>query len=684
MIKNILFPILIICNLSFACKLFWQNDSTFILQDTSAVFNDTTTVDNDSTIAVDDSATAVRDTLKPLFYKGFDDASRTGYKLTRSSIERSDYRFTGDLINQLPFGFLRDLGHAGQPGEPFVYGLGNGNISYLQDGIPINNRYQSTFDLNLFQSEAIDSIEVISLTRSFFYNNSNQPASINFITRDEIDIQPYTRIRFYQGPENEGMFDGLFSAYFASRLNASFRITNQSVDSRYTNSELSNWNFSSRVRYMPLNLVNFVASYNYSKLNVDLNGGVDFQEIQNNSSPEEYNDILYSNIQAPVLFDERYRKTTRHNLSLKTLFDLSGNVYADASIYYQYYLDEYRQNENNIDTTIAAIRNNNSYKTFGAKLHTMIDYYFMNFEFLGGYESTNYDIDINKKISRLDVLYAGGKVELGFLNKRLMPSLYTKYSRKDYGSTGSYGLDISIKVNNMFSLYAGYSKVEMNNYNFLNDAWITSEYSPLQAGVKFHNSRLNGSISFINLNYNNYLFAVAGAEFDSSKQSKAIEYFYDDVEYSGLNLNLSLHLWKVLLRTNSTYYFNRSSTINNNVPAVTSFGGIYYVDSLFNDNLDLKAGFNYKLYGERAYLNYDYQMLEPLYYNAAAGGYERINPSLIDPSIQVDLFVSGRIRKRATVFFVFENLFDEQYYIVPYYPMHARGLRLGLTWEFID
>jgi outer membrane cobalamin receptor len=53
-------------------------------------------------------------------------------------------------------------------------------------------------------------------------------------------------------------------------------------------------------------------------------------------------------------------------------------------------------------------------------------------------------------------------------------------------------------------------------------------------------------------------------------------------------------------------------------------------------------------------------------------------------SSQIDLFIAGTIQESATIYFVFENLLDEQYYIIPYYPMYPMGLRFGISWEFLD
>ncbi|MBK6913937.1 MAG: hypothetical protein IPH11_09815 [Ignavibacteriales bacterium] len=42
------------------------------------------------------------------------------------------------------------------------------------------------------------------------------------------------------------------------------------------------------------------------------------------------------------------------------------------------------------------------------------------------------------------------------------------------------------------------------------------------------------------------------------------------------------------------------------------------------------------------------------------------------------------MQKVATVYFTWENLFDNDYFITPYYPMPNRNIRFGLSWELFN
>ena len=59
------------------------------------------------------------------------------------------------------------------------------------------------------------------------------------IEKDSIYSIPYSRIKFYQAPDGEGMFDGRVSLYLTRRINLTLGTSNQSIDSRYNNSDYS-------------------------------------------------------------------------------------------------------------------------------------------------------------------------------------------------------------------------------------------------------------------------------------------------------------------------------------------------------------------------------------------------------------------------------------------------------------
>ena len=130
------------------------------------------------------------------------------------------------------------------------------------------------------------------------------------------------------------------------------------------------------------------------------------------------------------------------------------------------------------------------------------------------------------------------------------------------------------------------------------------------------------------------------------------------------------------------YYFDEETQRNYKLPEFTLSGGIFFIDTLFNSNLYLKTGLSIKSFGTRYYTYIDFEkyITSSLPFNSTASYiHNRINPST-----QIDFFLTGQIQKNATIYFVFENILNTKYYLVQYYPMYERGMRFGIAWEFFN
>ena len=270
------------------------------------LYPDSVTIKKDSLSTVDSSFSIVkRDSLKPI--QSFP-LTEKSYLISRDDLLKMEYRYAGDYLRLFSFNFIKDLGFPGQPNETFLYGLGNNSINFLLDGISYNDRSSNSFNLNLIQSEDIDSIEIIPLPRGFLYGAYNNPISVNFITRDFITRQPYSRIRYYQGPDRETMLDGSFNLQITKKLFASFDITNRIVDSTYKNTEFSIWQGKVKLKYFLSNDINIIASYNYNDYKAGYSGGVDVDSISR--AGQNINNVLYDFIRAPILYPNGQVKTT--------------------------------------------------------------------------------------------------------------------------------------------------------------------------------------------------------------------------------------------------------------------------------------------------------------------------------------------------------------------------------------
>lgn len=133
----------------------------------------------------------------------------------------------------------------------------------------------------------------------------------------------------------------------------------------------------------------------------------------------------------------------------------------------------------------------------------------------------------------------------------------------------------------------------------------------------------------------------------------------------GLGVKLETNYWKLLLESSSTFY----SPINSEILGVPDFQtqtGIYYTGKLFDDNLDLKTGFVFYYTGKNNVYSYEHGVVE------------------VPSSNKLDFTLAGEIQKTAIIYFTWQNLFNNNYYIVPYYPMPSRSIRFGVAWEMFN
>jgi|WetSurSiteA1Bulk_404760.scaffolds.fasta_scaffold02711_1 outer membrane cobalamin receptor len=637
----------------FSTFIFPQGVDSLLNQNTRTI-PDTNFVQISDTTAVSDSILTTKvksDTIAPIQGIPLTDVSTI---INKRTFLFDQYRYTGDLLRSFSLNFTKDFGFIGYPNETFIYGVGNSGISYLQDGVFLNNRYTNSLDLNLIQSEDIDSIEIVPSPRGFLYGPYNSPVAVNFITRDFIPPMPYARIRYYEGPDGEAMIDGKFSAMVAKRWNYSFQLTNRSKDETYTNTELSLWQFNTKLKYLLSNSVNLQAYYYYVDKEQGLNGGVDYDSLSRSS--EDPNADLYDPIAAPVFYPNQKLDITQHNVGLRTLAKPFDYSQLDLSIYYRYGLDELRDFQDSID-----ISRDEENKKFGASLNFYYSFDYITLQLLSEYQKIMTDIhnnygDSNSEDERYSI---AGLISLHTLDKSLKLSIFFKtldWINPNMGNYGGIGIDLRYMLNNLFSFYAGYS---------VRDEYLNGEAPSFETGFRFEDSGLLFDAKYFNNKYSDYRFWSGGPEIIIN-YSSVIE---------GIGLNLNYKFWLLLLETNTSYYIKAKydGTLENyidetaNIPDWQFIGGLYVNDHFFEDNLNLKAGFKFYYTGKINSSEYYY-----------------LGVTSVESTNKLDFNLAGEIQKVAIFYFQWENLFGNEYYITPYYPMPERNIKFGLAWELFN
>lgn len=648
----------------------------------------------DSSFAFDSTHTITApDTVKPIINPGLISTDINSNRIIKNEIELSDYRTTSNLITLLPFGYFQNLGWLGQPDEVLIGGSGYNNLSVVENGVVLNNRISNSYNFNRYQSESLDSIYLVPFTQSFLYGDNNQSALLLFPKRG-INTPPYSRLRFHQAPEGEGFVDVLFNALFTSKLNIGFELTNFTVDPRYANSGASHWVGSASMRYMLHNKINLIAKYKFVDSYTELNGGVDYNYLLNNFSEAEAEDIMYNNFQAPVLYGElnfdspRYKKVSSNQLRLDFLLRLLENAPSTLTFYYADELEEFRQNEKETYSDIPKIMNDNSYKLYGGSFYQNYSVNFLQADIYANLEvvdtKAQYLYYSNKELWSYSL---AGKLKL-FPFDFGYASVFGKYLIYNEKSFTGAGIDAALNLTKQLNIYGGISHYT-KPYNLIElefgNPEENSSVNTFHTMLSFAEGTAKLSAGYFRTETNNSSFAVI-EQSDEMKSSEASELFFENTKKEGFNLGVDYEISNILIKTNLAYYITKTSDIENLMPEFTGWGGIYYVDTLFNNNLKLKAGLNYKFNGMQNHFLYDFEKSIPVYHhrNNTTNEIELISSLRTTASFQLDLFVAGRIQEAAVFYFVFENILDRKYYIVPYYPLQSRGIRFGLSWEFLD
>jgi len=642
----------------FSTLIFSQDADSLLNQDFQTI-PDTNFVEINDTSAVSDSIVTTKvkvDTLAPIQGIPLTDVSTV---ISKRTFLFDQYRYTGDLFRSFSLNFTKDLGFIGYPNETFIYGIGNNGLSYLQDGVFWNNRYTNSLDLNLIQSENIDSIEIVPSPRGFLYGPYNNPVTVNFITRDFIPPVPYARVRYYEGPDGEAMIDGKFSAMVAKRWNYSFQLTNRSKDETYQNTDLSIWQVNTKLKYLLSNSINLQAYYYYVDKQQGLNNGVDYDSLSRTSN--DPNADLYDPIVAPVVSPNQKLDVLQHNVGLRTLAKPFDNSQLDLSIYYRYGMDELRDVQDSIN-----LSRDLEEKVFGGHINYFQRISSISLQLLSSYES-NTNLDKNQKSLNsvtfyennenltLDIFNIGGLFSLYLLDDNFQASAFYKYNSI---TTGDYnlgrsgiGIDLNYRLLNKLKFYLGTSSYE--NYN-------SQDAGSFEVGAMFNYYNLLIDFKYFDTDYNLYkpeiFYGPIPLEVISTNNIK------------GLGLVLNYKLWLLLMETNTSYYFKYPRSI----PEWQIIGGLFVNDIFFDGNLDLKAGFKFYYTGE----------FSAGYYAHEGGNIQ--SEGGVDPTNKLDFNLAGEIKKVAIFYFQWENLFGNQYYITPYYPMPERNIKFGIAWELFN
>lgn len=541
---------------------------------------------------------------------------------------------------------------------------------FLSNGFEMNDNSTTGFDLPVVLHEEIDSLEYISLTRSFLFGSENPSAAFNIIRRGRVSPLPFSKIRYYEGPYGEGMIDVQFNKLFYNSVNVTVDVMNRKNDDRFKNSSGSIWSGRASAEYLFSEKWNAGVSYYYAKSNVNNNMGVNVDSVK--SYALNWETQLYDEIAAPVNDYYLYEKITRKQIEAVLRAKLLPALYTTVHLYSKSYLREHR---NEVITNIPSASMDFIDKRMGVLVRQEAVLGIATARLSWQYEDAarkaeNFrgDPAIRRVLYPYDSeekwnIFTG---ELSIeLIKGLRAGAFGKINTDGLKNKQGFGADLEY-LSDRLSIYAGFSRYRQSSpLQGFSPTLIDRSIAELRTVWRDDSFVLRANVYMLSNKFEQNLVVplLSGVNVAAS------DFLGETVTGAGL----SGWMKQGIILTEASVSFNNSSTAIVFEPPFDGKVGIYYNDTLFDSSLVLKTGFEVKYRS-----SYRGRFNAPFYGNFIFAPVD--NPSVYT----LDFFTSGKVGENATVFFLWENLLNEEYYQMYLYPMPARGVVFGINWEMFN
>jgi hypothetical protein len=146
------------------------------------------------------------------------------------------------------------------------------------------------------------------------------------------------------------------------------------------------------------------------------------------------------------------------------------------------------------------------------------------------------------------------------------------------------------------------------------------------------------------------------------------------VDIQGIAAGLSIQFWRLALTGTLTYTdYRQSENSTQPYPRFVSYSELSYRDTFGDTAIDLKAAVRLKAISHH----------NGLQFIPSQQSYIQQNTTLTPGFASIDFYVVARIGD-AHVMLVWENPFNVNTMMVPYYPLLGRNVKLGVNWVFTD
>jgi hypothetical protein len=492
-------------------------------------------------------------------------------------------------------------------------------------------------------------------------------------------------LKFYQASYDEGFVDVLFHTNISKKINFGIGVSNSAIDSRFNNSDYESWKIDGNISYLINEKTNITFNYFFTYDTLALFGGLDTNVIMN----KDFSTVLYESKSNNSL---RHKLNYNNSANVKILSTLIPNSKTDLTFYINSNSQEFRQNTDSLVSNLPTIKHDSYLQTFGIRFQNYYNNKNTTINLTALYETTTLDANYTANKKDENILSVAGKGNYLF-SKLFVPSIFGKISSFNGDILLGYGIDFSGTFNSFLSYYAGFSRFQkessiLENYypigSFPFNATTPaqpSDNNTIEIGLKLKTDSFMGRLSYFNYSSKNSLIPHSVSSGNDTLLINEVSYFSkENINNSGINFSFSFNFWKFLFSNSLSYYLGSSINRGYASPDYTLAGKLYYFDNLFNNNLAVKAGINYRVIGGQSPFIYDSENLFQIQSQLTS----MVAYSNIPPSFQLDLYMAGTIQERATIFVTFENLLDAEYYIAPYYFKQPLTLRFGVSWLLFD
>lgn len=625
--------------------------------------------------------------IKPIPHLGTLDRDLSHTQIiTDSSAYFGEYTSLNDIVVNHTGAFVRDLGNVGQYSELTLGGLGGRHIAYLQDGILLNEPLTGIHNPYWFQTEQIERVEVETGTRSFLYGLNSTGGVVNAVSRHHKAIRPLTKIRYSESRYEQTFFDGMFSQNLTRDLNVTVGVERYVTDGRFSNSDFDMWGTRVKARFNASNRWNFFLLQHYTQTKLGLFGGINYNATAGSSG------LFYDPRQAVVTTTDVYEKITRHDVHLGVaaqLFDDSTDI-TTLTAYYATHLRELRDENNRPLADSFAIFDNHHSRWRGVKLTHHV-------------ERNRFSLNVGGEVQSRNILHSpatGDHAEIASSAfGRIGFSPFEQFRLAGYGRYDNYlgrivvslGSDLSYSPLRWLRLYAGYSRStrfptlqelywRRGNIYGPDEPFANERHHLFESGVECHvDSIAMVSIKYFRRTVRNHITTFSAGP---SQPFTGVQFLAQNRSvYEGVSASAQLRFWHIAAEGHASHLVitqNLSQSVSGNdlstpQPEWWALGGIYYRNTLFDENLDLKLGIRGKIYGEQRGMEF----------NPEAIAFVPSSLPSIDIAAAADAVLIAKIGP-AYVHFLWHNLVDNNYVVTPFYPMPDRAVRFGITWILLD